>query len=45
MDFFDDDLRQFEANGAATLPASEEQGYVEHESARIRYSTYDRASL
>jgi pimeloyl-ACP methyl ester carboxylesterase len=40
MEAYDDDLRRFEANGAAPLPISEDQGYVEHEGARIWYSTY-----
>jgi len=34
-DVFDDDLRRFDANGAAPLPAAMDQGYVEHEGARI----------
>ncbi len=36
----DDDLINFEANGAAPLPPADEQGFVEHEGARIRYATY-----
>jgi pimeloyl-ACP methyl ester carboxylesterase len=40
MDMYDDDLKAFEANGAAPLPDSSERGYVEHEGARIWYSTY-----
>ena len=34
----DDDLRRFEAEGAAPLPASSKQGYVEHDNTRIWYS-------
>jgi pimeloyl-ACP methyl ester carboxylesterase len=44
MDSFDDDLREFEARGAAPLPEPGEQGYVEHEGARIRYATYGSGS-
>jgi pimeloyl-ACP methyl ester carboxylesterase len=40
MEGYDDDLRKFEADGAAPLPTSEEQGYVEHDGARIWYSSY-----
>lgn len=40
MESYDDDLRKFEAHGAAPLPAAIEQGYVEHDGARIWYSTY-----
>jgi pimeloyl-ACP methyl ester carboxylesterase len=36
----DDDLRKFEADGAAPLPISDDQGYVEHDGARIWYATY-----
>jgi pimeloyl-ACP methyl ester carboxylesterase len=36
----DDDLRKFEAQGAAPLPVATEQGYVENDGARIWYSTY-----
>ncbi|MBT9331315.1 alpha/beta fold hydrolase [Paracidobacterium acidisoli] len=44
MEFRDDDLKAFEKNGAAPLPAAEDQGYVEHEGARIWYSTYGSGS-
>jgi pimeloyl-ACP methyl ester carboxylesterase len=37
---FDDDLSRFEMDGAAPLPAGNEQGYVEHDGARIWYSTH-----
>jgi pimeloyl-ACP methyl ester carboxylesterase len=40
MEFQDDDLRKFEADGAAPLPKTNEEGYVENEGARIWYSTY-----
>ena len=40
MGFHDDDLSKFEAEGAAPLPASNDQGYVEHEGARIWFATY-----
>ena len=37
---YDDDLIKFEAEGAAPLPDTNEQGYVEHDGARIWYSAY-----
>jgi pimeloyl-ACP methyl ester carboxylesterase len=37
---FDDDLNRFEAKGTAPLPATEEQGYVENDGARIWYASY-----
>lgn len=40
MQVHDDDLRKFEAEGAAPLPVTNDQGYVEHEEARIWYATY-----
>jgi pimeloyl-ACP methyl ester carboxylesterase len=40
MDVFDDDLRRFEAIGAAALPAATDQGCVEHKGARIWFATY-----
>jgi pimeloyl-ACP methyl ester carboxylesterase len=40
MDLHDDELRKFEAEGAAPLPAPNDQGYIEHEGSRIWYSTY-----
>ncbi len=40
METHDDDLTRFEATGALVLPVANEQGYVEHEGARIWYSTY-----
>src|SRR6266853_420694 len=44
MDAYDDDLRKFEAQGAAPLAAANDQGYVEHEGARIWYATYGSGS-
>jgi pimeloyl-ACP methyl ester carboxylesterase len=40
MEINDDELRRFEADGAAPLPVTNDQGYVEHQGARIWYSTY-----
>ncbi|HEY3343194.1 MAG TPA: alpha/beta hydrolase [Anaerolineae bacterium] len=40
METFDDDLSRFEAVGAAPLPVANDQGYVEHDGARIWYATY-----
>jgi len=40
METYDDDLSRFEADGAAPLPVTEDQGYVEHDGARIWYATY-----
>jgi pimeloyl-ACP methyl ester carboxylesterase len=40
MGIRDDDLRTFEAHGAAPLPAANDQGYIEHDGARIRFATY-----
>jgi pimeloyl-ACP methyl ester carboxylesterase len=40
MEVFDDELRKFEADGGAPLPVTGDQGYVEHEGARIWYSAY-----
>lgn len=37
---YDDDLIEFEANGAAPLPIPVEEGYVEHEGARIWHGFY-----
>jgi pimeloyl-ACP methyl ester carboxylesterase len=43
-DLHDDDLENFEANGAATLPASDDHGYVNSDGARIRYAVYGSGS-
>ena len=40
IEMHDDDLREFEAAGAAPLPATTEDGYVEHDGARIWYAAY-----
>jgi pimeloyl-ACP methyl ester carboxylesterase len=40
MKSYDDDLKKFEAHGAAPLPAPSDQGYVDHDGARIWYATY-----
>jgi pimeloyl-ACP methyl ester carboxylesterase len=37
---YDDDLIKFEADGAAPLPVTNDQGYVEHDGARIWYAAY-----
>ncbi|TGQ35681.1 alpha/beta hydrolase [Mesorhizobium sp. M00.F.Ca.ET.216.01.1.1] len=39
MKFYDDDLRDFEENGALPLPTASDEGYVEHDGARIWYAT------
>ena len=44
MDVHDDELRKFEAEGAAPLPAPNDQGYIEHQGARIWYSTFGSGS-
>ncbi|MCU1261539.1 MAG: alpha/beta hydrolase fold protein [Bryobacterales bacterium] len=41
---YDDELRKFEAEGAAPLPVTDDQGYVEHEGARIWYAVYGAGS-
>ena len=40
MDIHDDELRNFEAEGATPLPVPNDQGYLENQGARIWYSTY-----
>jgi pimeloyl-ACP methyl ester carboxylesterase len=44
MDIQDDELQKFEAEGAAPLPVPNDQGYLEHNGARIWYSTYGSGS-
>jgi pimeloyl-ACP methyl ester carboxylesterase len=39
-EFVDDDLTDFEANGARSLPEADERGYVHHEGAQIWYTTH-----
>lgn len=40
MEFRDDDLNHFEAQGAAPLRATAEQGYVDHDGARIWFAVF-----
>lgn len=40
METYDDDLRKFEADGAPVLSVANDQGYVEHDGARIWYAAY-----
>jgi pimeloyl-ACP methyl ester carboxylesterase len=40
VETYDDDLTRFEADGAAPLPDTRDQGYVEHEGAQIWYAAY-----
>ena len=40
MDFYDDELRKFEAQGATPLPFPNDHGHIEHEGAQIWYATY-----
>jgi pimeloyl-ACP methyl ester carboxylesterase len=40
MEPYDDDLSKFEAEGAAPLPITDKQGYVENDGARIWYASY-----
>ena len=44
MESYDDDLTNFEAHGAAPLPVTSEQGYVDHDGARIWYATFGSGS-
>jgi pimeloyl-ACP methyl ester carboxylesterase len=44
METYDDQLIKFEAEGAAPLPDTNDQGYVEHDGARIWYTTYGSGS-
>ena len=44
METNDDDLIRFEAEGAAPLPDTNDQGYIEHDGARIWYATYGSGS-
>jgi len=44
METYDDDLSRFEADGAAPLPVTNDQGYVEHDGARIWYAMYGSGS-
>lgn len=40
IETYDDDLSKFEANGAAPLPVTNDQGYIKHDGAQIWYATY-----
>jgi pimeloyl-ACP methyl ester carboxylesterase len=44
IEVHDDELTKFEAHGAAPLPTAQDQGYVEHDGARIWYATYGSGS-
>ena len=44
METYDDDLIRFEAEGATPLPDTNDQGYVEHDGARIWYAAYGSGS-
>lgn len=44
METYDDDLFKFEEDGAAPLPITDEQGYVENNGARIWYASYGSGS-
>ena len=44
MSFYDDELIRFEAEGATPLPETKDQGYVEHDGARIWYAAYGSGS-
>ncbi len=44
MESHDDDLIQFEAEGALPLPETKEQGYVENAGTRIWYASYGSGS-
>lgn len=39
----DDDLRIFEAQGAAPLPPADDEGHVEHDGARIEFIRLEHA--
>ena len=43
MEFYDDDLIKFEAEGVS-LPTTDDKGYIENEGARIWYATYGSGS-
>jgi len=44
MEVYDDDLSRFEADGAAPLPVTNDQGTIEHDGAQIWYATYGTGS-
>ena len=44
METYDDDLTRFEVEGAAPLPDTNDQGYLEHDGAQIWYAAYGSGS-
>jgi pimeloyl-ACP methyl ester carboxylesterase len=44
VETYDDDLTRFEAEGAAPLPDTNDQGYLEHDWVRIWYASYGSGS-
>jgi pimeloyl-ACP methyl ester carboxylesterase len=44
MEAHDDDLRNFAANGVPPLPATDDQGYVEHDGTRLWYTCHGSGS-
>lgn len=44
MEAHDDDLRKFEADGGSPLPATNDQGYIQYDGARIWYTCYGSGS-
>ena len=44
MEAYDDDLSRFETDGAALLPSTANQSYIEREGARIWYAAYGSGS-
>jgi pimeloyl-ACP methyl ester carboxylesterase len=44
MESRDDDLMAFEAHGAAPLPVTSDQGYVDHDGGRNWHATYGSGS-
>jgi pimeloyl-ACP methyl ester carboxylesterase len=44
MEVYDDELRKFEAEGAASLPVTNDHCYLEHDGARIWYASYGSGS-
>jgi pimeloyl-ACP methyl ester carboxylesterase len=44
MESYDDDLKNFEAHGALPLAVTSNQGYVDHDGARIWYASYGSGS-
>lgn len=41
-EFNDDDLARFESQGGTPLPAADEQGWLEHDGARIWHASFGR---